>query len=238
MPTTWRSRVLLGLAVTAAVVAIVLLTRGMQTAAEVAPPTPTPTPSPTEEAVAQPVPFRVRVTQIGQQPMDTNRLYGRTPVRRPPAARRAARRAATALQRYLNRAFVAEDTRFTNAAMNRLLTRQGANALTRRDRRALGAQPLEIAGGTTRPVRARAIVLHDRGDVVAVSLRYRARMNVVFDDGTRGPLVQRGAMVFVPTDNGWRADMVDVRLRRPRPPAAPADDEPTQGTEPAQETTS
>ncbi|HVM18601.1 MAG TPA: hypothetical protein VM307_01435, partial [Egibacteraceae bacterium] len=91
-----------------------------------------------------------------------------------------------------------------------------ADSLSREDQRALGAHPLPLAGGITQPVQARAIVLQDRGDVVAVSLRYRARMAVLFDDGTREPLVQRGAMVFVRAGDTWRADMVDVRLRRPQ----------------------
>ena len=217
MPTSWRSRALLALAVLAAVVGAVLVVRAL-TASDPAPapsPTPTATASPTEAAQPQPEPFSVKVKRRRGQPVDNQLLFGRKPDNRRAAVLRGSKAAVGALERYLNAAFVNEKTRWTKAPLAKLLTPRGRQALTPRARRALGENGPEVAGGRTRGATARVVVMHQHSTLVAATVRYTARLQIIRGDNKPEPVVQRGEMVFVPVRGGWRADMVDVELTLP-----------------------
>ena len=218
MPDSKRSGALLVLgaavAVAAVVLAILALTR--DGAPIVAPPTPEPTASPAAP-VPQPEPFAVRLRAVGVQEMGNGWIYRRRPGNTTRGARRHARAAVRELNRFLDAALVDPATRFTDRPVNRLLTRDAEAALNRRGRRALAVGAPPIMGGRSGKARARAVVLYDGKRAHAVTLSYRARLNVLVPGADKAqPLRQRGVMVFVPTRAGWRADLVDVRTMLPQ----------------------
>ena len=206
--------VLGGAAVVAAVViAVVALSR--DPAPIVAPPAPTA--SPTPAPVVQPERFKVSLRKVGVQTMGNGWIFRQRPGNTKRGARKPAKAAIAELQRYLDAALVDPDTRFSQRPVNRLLTRSAEQQLDRSGRRAMGVGAPRISGGRTGKAVARAIVLYDGKRAHAVTVTYRARLNVtVAGATTRQPLRQRGVMVFVPTKAGWRADMVDVRTQLPR----------------------
>ena len=219
-----RNRRLLVLLLLAGVGAAgVLLTRALVGGDPTAAPTPatsptaTASPTPTSSpAPEQPEPFDVRVTGTKSQRMANARIYGRSSDDgRSRAAVRASRAAVAELTRYLNGAFVREQTRFTVRPAQRLLSWRAEDVLPRRQRRALGADGPAMIGGRTGRARARTVVLHQGSEIVAVTVRFDARMKIDIADKGRGRLRQRGDMVFVPVKGGWRAEMVDVTLRLP-----------------------
>jgi hypothetical protein len=204
----------------AAVVVIVALTR--DEAPVVAPPPVTAEPSPSPTATAaprvQPEPFDVTLRAVGVQEMGNGWIYRRRSGNTRKGAAKHARAAVAELNRYLDDALVDPATRFTRRPVNRLLTRRAQQELNRRGRRALGVGAPQILGGRTGKATARAIVLYDGKKAHAVTVTYRARMNVsVAGARKRQPLEQDGVMMFVPTRAGWRAEMVDVRTRLPQP---------------------
>ena len=220
MPTSPRVRALLAAAVLLAIAGVVFavlnLTRAQAPSVSQSAPPPTATPSPTEPALTQPEPFRVSIRKARGVATDNALLFGRRPDERPKVAKQAARAAADALQRYLNAAFVSPKTRFTAAPIRTLLTPRAFDELGATDRRALGVGAPAIDGGKTGKAVARALVMYRHAKPVAVTLRYRAGMRAAFGQRTQ-PLVQRGTLVFVRVDKGWRADMAEVRLRLPKP---------------------
>jgi hypothetical protein len=223
------------------VVAVVALTR--DEAPVVAPPpvtaqpSPSPSPSPTAAPRVQPEPFDVTLRAVGVQEMGNGWIYRRRSGNTRKGAAKHARAAVAELNRYLDAALVDPATRFTDRPVNRLLTRRAQQELNRRGRRALGVGAPEILGGRTGRATARAIVLYDGKNAHAVTVTYRARMNVSVEGARRRqPLEQDGVMMFVPTRAGWRAEMVDVRTRlpQPRPPRPEASESPSPRTsEPA-----
>lgn len=212
-----RSAALLVLGATVAVAAVVLavlaLTR--DDAPIVAPP-PAPTPTATPPA-PQPEPFDIALRAVGVQEMGNGWIYRRRSGNTRRGARRHARAAVQELNRYLDAALVHPTTRFTNGPVKRLLTRGAEAELNRGERRALAVGAPPIVGARTGKAKARAVVLYDGRRAHAVTLSYRARLNVLVPGAAKPqPLRQRGVMVFVPTRAGWRADLVDVRTRLPR----------------------
>lgn len=179
-------------------------------------PTPTVTPSPTPPPPPQPEPFTVEIRSIRAQTMGNGRIFNRPDGKRTKAVGRTGRRAVRALERYLNAAFVDPTTRFTEDAFDGVFTPRAAETMRKRDRKALGVDLPPIVGGTTRKATARAIVLHRGGSVYAVTVKFRAAMDVLLAGADPQRLQQRGSMVFIRTANGWRADMADVQLRVPQ----------------------
>ncbi len=219
MPTTWRSRALLALGLLVAVAGAVLLARVLvRPGAPVAAPTPTASPTPTGAASQ---PFKVKLRSVRGEPIDDENLFGRQPDVRRDVETRAARAATQALARYLNAAFVADNTRFTAAPLRPLLTAEALRSLRGADRRALGQGGPRSASGDKSRARASAVVVYRGAQAYAVTLRYTAKMRMT-SGSRRGPLTQSGVMVFVPGRTGWRADMVDVRLVAPEFPKKPA----------------
>lgn len=170
---------------------------------------------PAKPAIAQPKPFRVVVKGLRGEPIDNAMLFGNRPDTRPPVVKRAGRKAAAALRRYLNAAFVARKTRFTDAPLKPLLTQRAFAMLTPKARAALAARGPKIDGGKSGRAVARGTVLYDHGTPLAVTLRYRAPLRTERNGRTRR-LVQRGTMVFIRADGSWQADQVDVELADPR----------------------
>jgi hypothetical protein len=223
----------------AAVVLIVALTRDETPL--VAPPSPTAqataTASPTPAPRVQPEPFDVTLRGVGVQEMGNGSIYRRRSGNTRKGATRHAKAAVAELNRYLDAALVDATTRFTDRPVDRLLTKRASSELGRRGRRALAVGAPPILGGRTRKATARAVVLYDGTDAHAVTVTYRARMDVsVLGARRRQPLQQEGVMVFVPTRTGWRAEMVDVRTRLPKavaaeePTAEQVSPEPTEGS--------
>lgn len=207
-----------------AVLVIVALNRDGTPVTAPSPITATPSPSPTPSPQV-PEPFDVELRAVGVQEMGNGGIYRRRSGNTRKGAARHARAAVAELTRYLDAALVDPDTRFKDGPVNRLLTAAAEQEINRRGRRALGVGAPPILGGRTGKASARAVVLYDGTDAHAVTVTYRARMNVAVQ-GARGRqlLRQRGVMVFVPTRAGWRADMVDVRTTLPQRVAAEAAD--------------
>lgn len=134
----------------------------------------------------------------------------------PVAATQAVEAARVTLEDYLDRTFVDEATRFSDRGVADLLTPGTAALMTDESRAALGLLDLApVAFTATGPASAQATVSIDGVAVLSVALTYEAALSVAYADGTAGPLVQRGTVVFVSTDVGWRASAVDVTLDRP-----------------------
>jgi hypothetical protein len=145
--------------------------------------------------------------------VNNDRLFGVAPKRPPKTARRAAARAAGALERYLNGAFVKPDTRFTKAPVRAFLTRDARRVLSARDLAALGVGMRSIQGGRTGNAEASAFVLHAGQDVISVTLRYTARLRFVTADDRPQQVLQSGSVLMLRIGKGWKAEMVDVELR-------------------------
>ena len=242
MPSARPPRLVLGLVVLAAAAGFFALRALSSDSTPFAAPTPSESPTdppsadPAPRRIGQPEKFRVRLLSRRGEVLDASNMYGRPQDRRSRNVSLSSRRAAAALQRYLNIQFVGPKTRQTAQGYRQLLSGQARRRLRPRDRRALGLGGPETLGGTTIAANARAVVVYEGSRAYAVTLQYTARMNVVLADDRRQRLTQSGTMVLVPTSKGrWRADMVDVRLtRRALPPhgAAPAPTEPAAAESP------
>jgi hypothetical protein len=233
MPTTGRSRLLLGLAVLAAAAGLFLAVRALSSPPPppqaVAPSTSpsasaSPSAAPTSRAIAQPKLFKVRIRAVRGEAMDSSNMYGRRPDVRVKNIRLSVRRATRSLERYLNTQFVAPRTRQTARPIRTLLSGAAQKQLTPRDRRALGMGRPRIEGGRTIAANTTAVALYEGTATYAVTLRYTARMIVDLANGEKQRLAQSGTMVLRPTGGGpWRADMVDVSLAlRPAAQKKPA----------------
>jgi hypothetical protein len=181
-------------------------------------PSPSPSPPPPEAE-----PFAVELTHIDMVSTSHAEIVGVPP---PPAdhaaVELAADRARRVLERYLDAQFADADTRFSDDALPVLLTARAQEALRDEDRLALGALGYGGAWTAPGPATAQATVLFDGPTVELITLEFEAQLQVGFvaRPGTRA-VTQRGALVFVPTEDGWRVDAVDVTLDAPPPPPAP-----------------
>lgn len=196
----------------------------------------TPTSAATESATAaaarqfpQPKKFRVEVLSARAEEVDSTNMFGRKPDRRPKVVKRAAGKAALALQKYLNRVFVLPDSRFSRGPLRGFLTDNARAALDDRDRRALGADGPAIVGGTTISAKARAVVIYDGNRPFAVTLRYAAKMSIIQRD-TPDRLTQSGTIVLRQVNKAWRADLVDVKLSLPDRRSARSGNQSQEGT--------
>jgi hypothetical protein len=175
-------------------------------------PTPTPAPPPTPPAA----PFDVVVTRLDADSASNAALLGvAAPGPDGDAVAAAAEGARQALQAYLTSQFADPATRLSASPVNRLLTPRAAALLAPAARPALGEIALPLVGTVTGPVDAEIDVTINGPNVLSVLVRYHAQLTVLLPDDRQAPLAQRGTMVFVPTPDGWRADVVDVTLDVP-----------------------
>ncbi|MDP8971099.1 MAG: hypothetical protein M3N52_11525, partial [Actinomycetota bacterium] len=204
--------------------------------------TPRPVPPGTASGSLKLLPFNLLIASIDAQPMGNSEIVTGVPdLPDPEAVRIATESARAALEAYLNAQFVAAATRFSAAPLDGLLSPRAAAVLDDNARRGLGVLDLPVRGGVTGPAIAHAVVLVEGPAAYAVTLSYEAHLEVVLGDGTRGPLIQRGTMAFVPIGGGYRAEAVDVTLEAPDttvrpppgPPAPPADSPPNPPAPPA-----
>lgn len=242
MPTSRRSRLILGLVVVAAVAGLFFVMRSLSTGnpgvAVIHEPAPSASPTEPKEPkepkpqFAQPKRFRVEIVSANGQPIDSTNMFGRKPQQNRKVVKKAAKFAGRSLQRYLNSVFVVPSTRFTGKPLKPLLTNNARKALRNKDRRALGAKGPKILGGKTVSAKARAAVVYEGNRPFAVTLRYAAKMNIIQTPaGKPQRMSQSGTMVFRQVgSSGWRADMIDVRLALPRRPKA--GQQPSEGATP------
>lgn len=172
-----------------------------QTAAS-APGEPTSTPA---------VPFDLTVDTITMVGMSNAAIRGTAG---PPADHGAAERAVAGardvLAAFLDAQFVAEDTRFSAAPIDRLLSARALGTISQEGRAGLGQLALPVAHTVTGPASAQAHVLVHGGEVDAVTLTYDALLTIVGPDDSAAPATLSGAMTFIPTPEGWRADAVEA----------------------------
>lgn len=158
-------------------------------------------------------PFEVRIDDIKVSGMDNAEILGRPATPIPDeGAEAAAAGARDALGRFLTAQLVDEATRFSAAPIDALLTDRARAALTEEDRAALGQLDLAVDRTITGPAATTATVLMDGPSPHAATLGYTALATVVAEDGTRAGVRYTGTMTFVPTEDGWRAEAVDVSL--------------------------
>jgi hypothetical protein len=119
------------------------------------------------------------------------------------------------MTRYLDAAFVAPGTRFTDQPLPALLSGRALAVSRDADRAGLGVVDVAVREVEPQPVRLTAHVVTSDGEVVLAAVRYDARARIVTADGVSGDLHQRARMVFVPHGDGWRADVVEADLTLP-----------------------
>lgn len=169
----------------------------------------TPSPSPTPPPPAEPFDLVVHdITLVGLSNAEIRGTPG------PPtdhgAAERAVAGARDALAAFLDAQFVAQDTRFSAAPIDRLLSPRALGVLSEQDRAGLGQVALPVARTVTGPASTRAHVLVHGAEVDAVTLTYDAALTVVLSGDRAAPATLSGAMTFVPTPEGWRVDAVEA----------------------------
>lgn len=161
-------------------------------------------------------PFELKVERITVVGMDNAAIRG---ARAAPAASDVAEQAVAAardvLRAFLDAQLVAEDTRFSAGPIDHLLSRRARAALTDEDRAGLAQLALPVARTITGPASAVAQVLVDGDGAHAVTLSYNALLTIVLEDGRSSSAKQSGAMTFVPTEEGWRADAAEVTTDLP-----------------------
>jgi hypothetical protein len=156
----------------------------------------------------------VRVTDVAE--MDDDRVFARQPpVADDAVVDVAAREIAAVVTRYLDAAFVTPETRFSDQPLPALLSDDALAVSRGADRAGLGVVDQAVRDVEPQPVQVTARMVTDDGEVALVAVRYDARARLVTADGVSGQLHQRARMVFVPRDEGWRADVVDVDLTVP-----------------------
>jgi hypothetical protein len=85
-----------------------------------------------------------------------------------------------------------------------------------KSRRGLGVLPLDVDRTVTGDAAVRkAVVVMDDDRPLTVTLDFVAQVTATLTDGTETPIVQRGQVVLVPTEDGWRARAVDVSIEAP-----------------------
>lgn len=164
------------------------------------------------QAQADPALFDLRVERIRVTGMDNAEILGvaATPVR-DEAASAAVRGARRVLLDFLNAQLLAEATRFSAGPVDALLTDRAKAVVTPEDRAGLGQLDLPVERTKRGPASATATVLVHGDAPHAVTLAYTALLTIVASDG-ESPVKQHGTITFVPTDEGWRAEAVDVSL--------------------------
>lgn len=169
-------------------------------------PAPTQTPS-----ITPAVPFDLTVDDITVVGLSNAEIRGAAaPQPDEGAAVRAVAGARDALAAFLDAQFVAADTRFSAAPIDHLLSARAVGAVSEQDRAGLGQVALPVARTVTGPASAQAHVLLHGDQVDAVTLTYDALLTIILSDDTAAPGTLSGAMTFVPTDEGWRADAVEA----------------------------
>jgi hypothetical protein len=183
-------------------------------------PASTPTGEPPPPAPATPplpvsAPFDVVLDVVHVGSMDNDELFGRQIAIPDDAVAAATAQIGRALGRYLDAAFIAPQTRFSERPLAALLNRRALTALSDDDLAGLGALGIAVERVEPQPVTAKARVLTSGSDVAVVTVRYDARAQVVTHDGASVPLRQRATMVFVPDRDGWLVAAVDANLDLP-----------------------
>lgn len=170
----------------------------------------------TQTAPGRGAPFDLRIEDIAIVGMDNAEILGAPGA---PTSHAAAEHAVTAardaLRAFLNAQLVADETRFSAGPIDELLSARARTAVTAEDRAGLGQLDLAVDRTVTGPASALAQVLVHGEDVAAVTLSFNVLLTVVLEDGTDVAAKQSGAMTFVPTDEGWRADGVEVTTELP-----------------------
>lgn len=163
-----------------------------------------------------PASFGVRVEHIQIEPMDNARILGAagTSVDNE-AVKRGVAGAREALAAFLNAQFVDEDTRFSAAPVDRLLSASARAAISAEHRAGLGDTAVSVDATKPGSATATAHVLVHGNSVHAVSLAYTALLEVTGADGGDGQAKHTGTMTFLPTAEGWRAEAADVTLELP-----------------------
>lgn len=179
--------------------------------------------TPTEGATSPPSqtpgparPFDLEVTRVTIVGMDNAAILGGSGAPTNDAvAKDVVAAARDVLAAYLDAQFVAEDTRFSAGPIDGLLSGRAREALTEEDRAGLGQAAVPVDRTITGPASAVAQVLMDGAQAHAVTLSHNALLTVVLEDGTSSPVKQSGTMTFLPFEEGWRADAVEVTTDLP-----------------------
>lgn len=171
-------------------------------------------PAPQTASPARPFDLEVvRITVVG---MDNAAILGAA---KAPSNNEVAEDAVAAardvLAAFLDSQFVAEDTRFSAAPIDAMLSVRARDALTADDRAGLGQVALPVARTVSGPASTVAQVLMDGDQAHAVTLSHNVLFTVVLEDGTSSPVKQSGTMTFLPSDEGWRADAVEITTDLP-----------------------
>lgn len=185
-------------------------------------------PGPTPEGAADPGaaesqgegrPFNLDVHRIRLVNADNAEIRGTeaTPADHA-AAEQAVEAARKKLETFLNAQFVEEETRFSDQPLGPLLTPRAEASLTAADRAGLGAVDTPVARTFTGSASAVAQVVLEGSNTHLVHLWYATTLRAELEDGTRTPVDQRGSVTFLPTDEGWRGEAVEVDLTLPEAP--------------------
>lgn len=167
--------------------------------------------APGEPTITPAVPFDLTVDTITLVGMSNAEIRGAAaPPADDGAAVRAVAGARDVLAAFLDAQFVAADTRFTAGPIDRLLSARALGTISEQARAGLGQVALPVARTVTGPASAQAHVLVHGGEVDAVTLTYEALLTVVRPDDSAAPATLSGAMTFIPTPEGWRADAVEA----------------------------
>lgn len=140
------------------------------------------------------------------------------------AAKRAVEAARKRLETFLNAQFVDEKTRFSDQPLGPLLTPRAKDSLTNADRAGLGAIDTPVARTFTGSASAVAQVVLEGSHTHLVHLWYATTLRAELQDGTMTPVDQRGSVTFLPTDEGWRGEAVEVDLTLPEAPEPSSED--------------
>lgn len=154
-----------------------------------------------------------RITVVGMDNAEILGVAGTPPSNK--AAELAVAAARGALATFLNAQLVDEGTRFSAAPVNALLSARARAVVSPEDRAGLGEVAVPVARTITGPASTVAQVLVNGEIAHAVTLNYTALLTVELEDGSQSPVKQSGAMTFLPTDEGWRADAVEVTTELP-----------------------
>lgn len=203
-----------------ALLCVATLTACTATAREESPGRDHAAPSPTPQTTTPARPFDLEVARITVVGMDNAAILG---TGRDPSDNAVAEDAVAAardvLAAFLDSQFVAEDTRFSAAPIDAMLSARARDALTAEDRAGLGQVALPVDRTVTGPASTVAQVLMDGDQAHAVTLSHNALFTVVLEDGSESSVKHSGTMTFQPFDEGWRADAVEVTTDLPEAPS-------------------
>lgn len=164
-----------------------------------------------DEPAGGAAPFDLRVERIAVVGMGNAAVRGVPgPAPSNEAAELAVEAARRSLAAFLNAQLADEHTRFSAAPIDALLSARARAAASDEHRAGLGQVALPAVRTITGPASAVAQVLVDGTRAHAVTLTYTAMLTVELAGGRQEPVKQTGSMTFLPTDEGWRADAVEV----------------------------